>query len=95
MRKPGGLIVAMFGAPSRFAEANGDLDREHDGGGKRDTLQILYNGLSNGDEQAVHDAQAIAHCLQKMAHAASRRDEEGLDHWHLKCCEVIEGVDGE
>jgi hypothetical protein len=99
-----GFVVAMFGPPSRFAhepQSDGDrepdedrLQREDDGDeGPVNTLDVLYHGLKNGSERAASDAQAVAQCLQKMAHSASRDDQEGLDHWYQQCCDLIESID--
>jgi hypothetical protein len=107
VHKPHGMIVAMFGPPSRFAhEPQSDedhapdedhLSREGHGDdgdeGPVNTLDVLYRGLKNGSERAASDAQAVAQCLQKMAHCASRDDQEGLDHWYEQCCDLIESID--
>jgi hypothetical protein len=84
VRKPGGTIAILFGAPSRFAHEDNEpdedsLQREQD---QEDSLDEIYQRLRDGDEGAVHFAMNLARCLQAMAHAASRGDESGLRHWY-------------
>jgi hypothetical protein len=86
VRRPGGTIAILFGAPSRFAhgDAEPDEDHLHHEQDQEDSLDEIYQRLRDGDEGAVHFAMNMARCLQAMAHAASRGDEAGLRDWYRR-----------
>jgi len=92
----GPMLMIALGRPVAREDADEDsLNREGDDGGPVNTLDALHRGLKDGDESCVHAAQAIARCLQEMAHCGSRDDQKGLDHWRDRCADLIEAVDEE
>jgi hypothetical protein len=90
MRKPGGTIAILFGAPSRFADEHDEpadedhLQREQDS----DALDEIYQRLCDDDQQVVqqtiHFATGLGRCLISMAHAARRGDEVALRDWYRR-----------
>src|SRR5262245_43045790 len=91
-----GMIVAMFGPPSRLAHDDDDNDRNISGDREQDTLDEIYDRLSEGDEGCAQVVMQLAQCLQKMVHAASRGDDAGLKHWYQQGRELLDDeMDGE
>jgi hypothetical protein len=90
-------LTIAFALP-RFAH---DAEADDDGFDNQPTeepLSKIYSGLREGDEAAAHAALNLAKCLEQMAHAAMKGDEDKLKKWNGHLCDVVsslEGSDGE
>jgi hypothetical protein len=69
-------------------ELEDDAEEVDESGGG---LQQLYHGLRLGFREAAQMALAVAGCIQRMVHAASRGDQRGLEHWHRECRSMGDG----
>ena len=92
MRRPGPTIALMIGIP--LARDHDHLDRQDINDDRaEDTITEIYKGLRAHRPEAADCAMAIAKCLERMVHAASRSDDRALQKHYELCCSVIDGQD--
>ena len=85
------LMIAIGVRPAHDDEADDD---QFENQGTEETLSRIYSGLREGDEATAHAALGLARCLQEMAHAAMKGDEEKLRKWNEHCCEIVSSLEG-
>jgi hypothetical protein len=92
------LMIAI-GVPRPARDDEEDYGDPFYDQGTEETLSRIYSGLREGDEKTAHAALDLAKCLEQMAHAAMRGNQDKLKEWNEHCCEIVsslyEDSDGE
>jgi hypothetical protein len=89
-----GLPSGRFAHEPSEQDDEDSLDREAPNDDRpEDTLTEIYKGLRAHRPEAADRAMAVAKCLERMVHAASRSDDKALQHWFETCCGVVDGED--
>jgi hypothetical protein len=88
--RPNLMIAIGMPRPAHDDEADDD---QFDNQGSEETLSRIYSGLREGDERTAHAALDLARCLQEMAHAALKGNEDKLRKWNGHLCDVVSGLE--
>jgi hypothetical protein len=85
------MIAVGIPRPAHDDEADDD---GFDNQPEEELLSKIYSGLREGDEATAHAALGLARCLQEMAHAAMKGDEDKLKEWNGHLCDVVNELEG-